>query len=47
VTTGDLSLGVNRPKRESDHSRASGVKIKNASCYTSTPSISPHSVVLN
>jgi hypothetical protein len=41
---GALSLGVQRPERETDHS--SSAEVKNAWTYTSTPPIRLHVVVL-
>jgi hypothetical protein len=35
--SGALTLGINRPGREADHSLPSHVEIKNAWSYTSTP----------
>jgi hypothetical protein len=34
---GALSLGINRPGREADHSPTSSAEVKNARSYTSTP----------
>jgi hypothetical protein len=44
---GALSLGVKRPRRETDHSHPSCAEVKNAWCYTSTPPIRLHGVVLS
>jgi hypothetical protein len=44
---GPLSLGVKRPGHEADHSPPSGVEVKNARNYTSTPPIRLHGVVLS
>jgi hypothetical protein len=43
---GDLSLGIKRPRRETDHSPPSGAEVKNAWSYTSTSPIRLHGVVL-
>jgi hypothetical protein len=43
---GSLSLGVERPWREADHSPPSSVEVKNAWRYTSTP-IRLHGVVFS
>jgi len=42
-----LSLGVERPGREADHSPPSSAKIKNEWGYNSTPQIPLHGVVLS
>jgi hypothetical protein len=44
--SGVLSLGVNRPEREVDHSPPSSADVKNAWSYTSTLPIRLHGVVL-
>jgi hypothetical protein len=44
---GALSLGVQRPGREADHSPSSSAKVKNAWGYTSTPLIRLHGMVLS
>jgi hypothetical protein len=43
---GALSLGVERPGRETDHSPQSRAEVNSAWSYTSTPPIRPHGVVL-
>jgi hypothetical protein len=42
-----LSIGVNRPGGEADHSPPSSVEVKNAWSYTSIPTIRLHSVMLS
>jgi len=42
-----VSLGVNRPGREADHSLPSSTEVKNAWSHTSTPTIRLHCVVLS
>jgi hypothetical protein len=42
-----LSLGIQRPGREADHTPTSSAEVKNAWSYTSTPPISLHDVVLS
>jgi hypothetical protein len=42
-----LSLRVNRPERDADHSPPSTAEFKNALSYTSTPPIRLHDVVLS
>jgi hypothetical protein len=37
LAPGTLSLGVNRPRREADHSPPSGAEVRNTWSYTSTP----------
>jgi hypothetical protein len=44
---GDLSLGLKRPVRESDHSLPSSAEVKNAWSYTSTLPIRLHGVMLS
>jgi hypothetical protein len=43
---GDLSLGVKRPRRETDHSPPSSAKVKSVWSYTSTPPLHLQGVVL-
>jgi hypothetical protein len=43
---GALSLGVKRPRPETDYSPLSSAEVKNAWSYTSTPPIRPQGVVL-
>jgi hypothetical protein len=42
-----LSLRVNRPGREADHSPPSSAQVKTSWSYTSTPSVRLHGVVLS
>jgi hypothetical protein len=44
---GDLFLGLNRPRREADHSHPSSAEVKNAWGYTFTPPTRLHGVVLS
>jgi hypothetical protein len=47
VGTGGSFLGINRPGREADHSSPPSAEVKNSWCYTSTPPIRLHGVVLS
>jgi hypothetical protein len=47
LVPGTLSVGVNRPGREADHSPTSIVEVKNAWTYTSTPPTVLHGLVLS
>jgi hypothetical protein len=42
-----LSLEVKQPGREADHLPPSNAEVKNAWCYTSTPPVRLHGVVLS
>jgi len=44
--TRDFFNAVKRPGREDDHSLSSGVEVKNAWSYTSTPPMRLHGVAL-
>jgi len=39
MSTGDLSLGVERPGREPDHSPPTSAEVKNALLYLHSPNI--------
>jgi hypothetical protein len=45
--TGGLSLVVEHPRHEADHSPPSSAEVKNSWSYTSTPRICLHGMVLN
>jgi len=47
VGTETLSLGVNRTRREPDHSPQSSAEVKNTWRYTSIPPIRLHGVALS